>query len=151
MPEATHPASRGLFPPSLEHSLVADAMSPAIVSCPADATPAKAAQVMAAHRLHSVFVMHRAFDDPEAEYVWGIVSDLDLVRAALDPDDAQRASSLAGTPIVSVEPTMRLVDACALIVKYRLSHLVVVDPEMRRPVGVLSTTDVVDVLAWGEA
>jgi hypothetical protein len=30
------------------------------------------------------------------------------------------------------------------------SHVVAVDPETRRPVGILSTLDIAGVLAWGE-
>ena len=29
-------------------------------------------------------------------------------------------------------------------------HIVVVDPNTRRPVGILSTLDVAGILAWGE-
>jgi hypothetical protein len=33
----------------------------------------------------------------------------------------------------------------------RASHLVVVEPESERPVGILSTLDVAGILGWGEA
>ena len=32
-----------------------------------------------------------------------------------------------------------------------VSHLVVIEPESERPVGILSTLDIAGVLAWGEA
>ena len=31
------------------------------------------------------------------------------------------------------------------------THVVVMDPELQRPTGILSTLDIAGVLAWGEA
>lgn len=136
--------------PSVEHARVADAMHPGIVSCPADATATKVARLMALHHVHCIFVMHRDFDGSGEPYVWGIISDLDLMEAVLRGDAATPAESLAHQPMVSVDPGMRLREACSLMVKHGVGHLVVVD-DARRPIGVLSTTDVADVFAWGEA
>jgi CBS domain-containing protein len=83
--------------------------------------------------------------------VWGIVSDLELVRAGIDEDAGQTARALATQPVVVVEPGMPLRDAAREMLAHGVSHVVVADPIAQRPVGVLSTLDIAGVLAWGEA
>lgn len=146
MSSAAHPQQAKPLTTTLEGGAVADAMHPGIVSCPPDASSTTVAQTMAAHRLHCVFVMHPGFDGSGEPYVWGIVSDLDLMRSALHPGERQTAGSLAGQPLVSVKPTTPLSDACALMVKHGVTHLVVIDSSTRRPIGVLSTTDISAIL-----
>jgi CBS domain-containing protein len=82
--------------------------------------------------------------------VWGIISDLDLVRAGIR-NGARSARGLAVQPIVVVEPSMPVREAAEEMLARGVSHAVVTDPATRRPVGVLSTLDVAGVLAWGEA
>jgi CBS domain-containing protein len=139
-----------ILTPSLEHASVGDAMRPGIISCPPDATVVKVARQMATHHVHSVFVMHPGEGDSEQPYVWGIISDLHLLEAALRHDPTQPASSLAAEPVIWVKPEMSLSQAAELMVKNHVSHLVVVEGETLRPIGVLSTTDVAEAFAWGE-
>lgn len=141
---------RGVLTRSLEHAVVGDAMHPGILSCPPEAAATKVARMMAAHQVHCIFVMRPEFAGSGDSYVWGIISELDLMEAVLRSDDAQTAGSLAHQPVVCVKPTMHLTDACALMVQHQVSHLAVVDADKPRPIGVLSTTDVADVFAWGE-
>ena len=79
--------------------------------------------------------------------VWGVVSDLDLVRAALVGDEGRTAGDLTVTEPVAVEPSASLSVAARLMDEHRTTHLVVVDRE--RPVGVISSLDVAGVAAWG--
>jgi CBS domain-containing protein len=136
--------------PSLEQATVGGAMRPGIISCSPDTTAVKLARQMATHHVHSIFVMHPGEADPQQPYVWGIVSDLDLLQAALRHDPSASAASLAQQPMITVNPEMPLNDAAAEMVKHRVSHLVVEDRDTKRPIGVLSTTDVAEVFAWGE-
>ena len=46
---------------------------------------------------------------------------------------------------------MALREAGELMFTHNVSHLVVIEPETQRPIGILSTADVAGVLAWGEA
>ncbi len=136
---------------SLERATVADAMHPGILSCEPDATLTEVAKMMATHHVHCVAVVGISHEEPEC-FVWGIVSDLDLVRAGVaDADPAPSARALAAQPVVVVEPGMPLRDAAREMLSYGVSHVVVTDPVAHRPVGVLSTLDVAGVLAWGEA
>jgi CBS domain-containing protein len=51
------------------------------------------------------------------------------------------------TPILTVTTEDALEHAATLMVEHSLSHLSVVDPETRQPVGVLSTIDLARVVA----
>ena len=61
--------------------------------------------MMATHHAHCIAVMGIAHDAGAERLVWGVISDLSLVRGG-------------------------------------------VEPRLQRPVGVLSTLDLADVLAW---
>ena len=136
--------------PSLAHATVGDAMHPGILSCEPDATLTEVAQMMVRHRVHCVAVVGISHEDPEC-FVWGIVSDLELVRAGISDDTDQTARSLATEPVVVVEPGTPLRDAAEEMLARGVSHVVVADPAVHRPVGVLSTLDIAGILAWGEA
>jgi CBS domain-containing protein len=145
------PLHGSLLTPSLENATVGDAMHAGIVACGIDATAAEVGRIMVAHHVHCVVVMHEAQTDSDAPYVWGIVSDLDLMRACLGAGAESTAGALAGRPTISVKTTAPLRDAADLLVRHGVGHVVVMQPETLRPVGVLSTLDVARILVWGEA
>ena len=137
--------------PSIEHATVAQAMHPGVLSCEASATLREVARMMAGRHVHCIAVMGLSKDEHAERLVWGVISDLDLVRAALRAGADQLAGALATQPVITVEPSMPLRQAGELMLTRGVSHLVVVEPELQRPVGILSTTDIAGVLAWGEA
>lgn len=151
MPEtALQPSHGSYLTQSLEHATVSDAMHPGILSCEPDATLTDVAQMMATHHVHCVAVVGISHEKPEC-FVWGIVSDLDVVKAGIEDGADVTARALATEPIVVVEPGMPLRDAARQMLARGVSHVIVTDPAAQRPVGVLSTLDVAGVLAWGEA
>ena len=124
---------------------VAEVMSWGVVSCPADASLETVAALMSAERIHCVVVMEGDTS------LWGVVSDLDLVAAAsVRPLAAQRAGGTAMRPAVTVAPSESLDVAARLMARAGVTHLVVVDPIERRPVGVLSTLDLAGALSAGQ-
>lgn len=142
---------KDVLTPSVEHASVADAMRAGIVACSSEDPAAKVARMMASHQVHCIFVMHEGQGDTHDAYVWGIISDLDLMRAVLSGEHAETAGAIAREPMITVKPEMSLTEATALMVKHKVTHLVVVDSETLRPTGVLSTTDVAQVFAGGDA
>ncbi|HYB25089.1 MAG TPA: CBS domain-containing protein [Solirubrobacteraceae bacterium] len=146
----TLPLHGSYLMPSLRHATVGDAMHPGIVSCPPDASVTDVARLMATHHVHSVAVM-RVAGGEEGSTVWGLISDLDLMRAGIRLGSDELASGLALEPVISVRPTMPLTQAGEAMLKHGVSHIIVVDPKTQRPTGVLSTLDIIGVLAWGEA
>jgi CBS domain-containing protein len=151
MPDtATHTYHGSYLMPSLEHATVSDAMHPGILSCEPDASLSDVAQMMATHHVHCVAVVGISYGKPEC-FVWGIISDLDLIAAGIRDNTEPTARDLAGQPVIAVKPSTPLRDAGEVMLTHRVSHLVVTDAEGGRPIGILSTRDVAGVLAWGEA
>jgi CBS domain-containing protein len=136
--------------PSLEKASVADAMHPGIRSCEPDAKLTEVARIMSTHHIHSLAVVGISHEDPPCG-VWGIVSDLDVVGAGIRNGQEQTARELAQEPVVTVEPATPLREAGELMLTNRVSHLIVIEPGTQRPIGVLSSSDLMGVLAWGEA
>jgi len=137
--------------PSFRLATVADAMHPGIVCCPPDVSLIEAARAMATNHVHCIAVMGISHDRPSERFVWGLISDLDLMRACIRLGPEDTAGALALEPIVSVGPTMSLNQAGELMLKHGVNHLVVIEPDTQRPVGILSTLDIIGVVAWGEA
>jgi CBS domain-containing protein len=137
--------------PSLEHLTVADAMHPGILSCDPDASSTEVARMMATHHIHCVAVMSIDPDRASESSFWGIVSDLDLLDGSLRREGESTGEALARQVVISVKPTMPLRAAAELMLGQGVSHLLVIDPDTREPVGILSTLDVAGVLAGGEA
>ncbi len=136
--------------PSLENALVSDAMRPEILTCPPDAPLRTVARMMAAEHVHCTVVSDGG-ERGRGAASWGVVSDMDLMRAAGEDIDERTASSAAVSEFLSVASNERLERAVQLMVEHDVTHLVVVDPTSDRAVGVLSTLDVAGVLAWGQA
>ena len=120
---------------------MADVMHHGVLTCAQETPLTDVAELMADHRVHCVVV---SGDDAEA--LWGIVSDLDLVAAALVRDlDEQTAGGSAASPVLVVGPDETVERAAQLMTEHATAHLVVVDAS--QPVGVVSTLDVAAALA----
>src|SRR6266487_4322487 len=111
-------------PARLEAATVADAMSVGVISCPPETPLRNVAALMSNYRVHGVFVFDYGGDNDE--------------RTARDS---------AVTPLVTVRGDERLDRAALLMAETGVSHLAVIDAVTQRPAGVLSTFDIVRVLA----
>lgn len=127
---------------------MADAMHVGIVTCAPDAPLATVARTMASHHVHCIAVLGVRVENGE-QLVWGTISDLDLARAAWSGEDPD-AGTMATTPAMTIEATRPLGEAVGLMFQHGVTHLVVIDRDAR-PIGVLSTLDVVGIVAWGRA
>ncbi len=136
--------------PSLQHATVSDAMHPGILACEPDASLPEVAQIMATHHVHCVAVVGVSHEEPQCG-VWSVISDRDLVRAGIRDGGVPSARVIAQQPLVTVEPSLPLRDAGELMLANGVSHLVVIQPETQRPIGILSTADIAGVLGWGKA
>ena len=135
-----HPESAAA---DLSRSTVRGAMQLGLFQCePADDVRV-VARTMAERSVHSVVVGGIQRRDHSGEYLtWGIVSDLDLVRALASGDPAVTAGQMAGSAIVAISPRDTLEQATRLMADYDMTHLIVVSPETGKPVGMLSTLDI---------
>ncbi|MGZ6726024.1 MAG: CBS domain-containing protein [Gaiellaceae bacterium] len=133
--------------PSLAEVAVAQAMHPGVVTCPRETPLATVARMMTLYRIHSVVVFGEESDDGTGGELWGVVSDLDLVSAAnTGALEDRTAGGTAATPAVLVDSNDSLAHAAQLMSEHEITHLVVVQPESTRPIGILSTLDVARVL-----
>jgi CBS domain-containing protein len=124
---------------------VADAMHWGLVSCPADASLEIVATLMSEERVHCVVILDSVSDEAA---LWGVVTDLDLIAAAsVRPLAAQQAGGTALRPAVTIGPDQSLDVAARLMTRAGIAHLVVLDPVSGRPIGVLSTLDLAEILS----
>ncbi|HTU86350.1 MAG TPA: CBS domain-containing protein [Solirubrobacteraceae bacterium] len=151
MPDTTIQTIHGSYlMPSLNNATVGDAMHPGILSCDGDASLTEVARLMATHHVHCIAVMAPSHGVDGGELVWGLIFDFDLVEAGMRGSE-QTARELANEPVMGIRPTVPLRQACEKMLEEAVSHMIVIDPETRRPIGVLSTLDIIGTLAWGEA
>jgi CBS domain-containing protein len=135
--------------PAYEDAAVSDAMRPGVFACPARTPLITVARMMATHHVHSVVVTGRETDESgrSGERAWGIVTDVDLMRVA-DEAVVLTAAHVATPDVLTVSPETPLREAAHLMAGERISHLVVVDPASKQPIGVLSSLDIAGNLAW---
>jgi CBS domain-containing protein len=119
---------------------VVDAMRPGVVACRPDDRLATLAAIMVTHGIHAIVV------GPIEDGAPLIVTDLDLVRAALERADA-RAAEIACEPIATVNADALVTEAATAMSERAVSHLLVTEPSSNAPVGVISSFDVAAVLA----
>lgn len=132
-------------PPAPE-ATVAEAMHRGVIFCERQATAQELTDTMIAHGVHSVAVLGHAQNEHRDPTVWGIVSDVDLLAAALDPDAPGTAGDLAHQPVITIRATRPIREAAETIATYRVNHLVVIDGEMQTPVGFIAPLDIARAL-----
>src|SRR6266508_6511658 len=83
----------------LQDLRVIHAMHPGMISCPPETPLRTVAGMMATYRVHAIIVHAVGDDELPGGGRWGVVTDADLVRAALDQGlDAVTAQQVAATP-----------------------------------------------------
>ena len=128
----------------LDRTTVGDVMHRGIVTCDVDAPLGAVARMMAAHRIHCVVVRTAAasWTETPGAGLWGVVSDLDLVRILVHEGIRGRtAGESAATPALVVRADDPVRRAAELMADREVTHLVVVN-HAAKPVGVVSTLDV---------
>jgi CBS domain-containing protein len=150
MTNAIQPYRGSYLMPAFERASVADVMRPGVMSCAPDAPLLTVAQTMATHHVHSVVVAGITTDAAGGDHlVWGLVSDMDVVRAAESGIEGHTASDAARTEVVTVEPSTPLAEAAKLMDEHDTAHLLVTSGG--QPTGIVSSLDIAGALAWGRA
>jgi CBS domain-containing protein len=150
MTQELQPYRGSYLVPAFERATVADVMRPGVMSCAPDAPLVSVAQTMATHHVHSVVVAGIAKDHAGSDHlIWGLVSDMDIVRAAEAGIEGHTASDAARTEVVTVDLATPLTEAAKLMDSHHTAHLVVTSGG--QPAGVVSSLDLAGALAWGRA
>jgi CBS domain-containing protein len=126
---------------------VADVMHPGIVSCARTSTASEIARLMVSADVHCVAVLSPSPEPGHPPLVWGIVTDLNLLRAQADGDPEATAETLAGGQVIRVRPTQTVDEAAAVMVGAGVHHLVVIDDVELQPIGIVSTVDIAAAIA----
>src|SRR5687768_4553611 len=79
---------------------VADAMHAGVLTCPPETPLPIVARMMTAYGVHAVVVTGLEAEADSPEHAWGVVSALDLVRAAALADSEPTAGGIASTELV---------------------------------------------------
>ena len=134
------PARPALSVGRLDAHAVADVMHPGIIACAPTASLADVAAALVERRAHTVMVAR--------DGGWAFVTDMDVVAGALRGEPVPTAGQMAsmGLAVVRVDATLEL--AASMVAESRAGHVVAVDGE-GFPVGVVSTLDLVGVIAAG--
>ena len=134
--------------PAFEKATAADVMRAGVMTCRPDVPAVEIARIMATHHIHAVVVEGVHLDAVHGEnLVWGVVSDLDLARAAYSDIASLTAGELAATEPVTIGLATPLAEAAQLMDDHATAHLIVVADG--RPIGMVSTLDLAGALAWG--
>jgi len=129
---------------------VRDVMSTPIQTCPADLDLASAAELMVRERIHFILVVGPPGDDGESPMV-GVLSALDLVSALDQGASTRPVGEVIGPLPQSVPADAPLRVAVHEMREERAHHLLVVAANSGRPVGVVSTLDIAQVLGVAPA
>jgi CBS domain-containing protein len=121
---------------------VSDVIEPGVITCVAETPLEEVAATMAQRRVHSVVVTELASGPG-----WGVVSDIDLVRALGAGAERDAAGEIAATEPLAVTGDADLRRAVQMMVEHEVSHLIVLDPGSGEPSAVISTLDVAEAVA----
>jgi CBS domain-containing protein len=134
---------------ALTNVSVATLMHAGVIACNPDASLHTVARAMESHGVHCVLVAGLTDADEGERFVWAVLTDAELVAAAASAGVVKTAAEVARTEAPTIEPAAPLEDAARTMAEHRVTHLIVVEPESERPVGVLSSSDIVRSLALG--
>lgn len=117
--------------------------NPIVVS--ADAPLAEAARLLEQHHVHGLPVV-----DALGGLV-GVVSQTDMLRARATDDlwarwPGLRVRHLMTSPALTIAAEAGIAEAAARMERERVHRLIVVGPDGRTPVGIVSTTDLVHAM-----
>jgi len=129
---------------------VVDVMNDGIIDCQPQTPLHEVASLMAENNMHCVVVDGLARGPHHTErLVWGVISDVDLMRAVARGGMDGEAGEIAATEIVTVNRGEEVQRAAQLMAEHECSHLIVTDPDTGSPVGIVSSLDVARALVWG--
>jgi CBS domain-containing protein len=115
-------------------------MRAGLITCSPRASLFEVAHLMASSGAHAIVVW--GDEDADAEGIWGVVSDRDLIAAAAEGvHTAESAVGVAGARIVRVGLDESLAAAAVSMHANGVTHLVVVSAT-GHPVGIVSALDV---------
>lgn len=135
--------SQHYFGPPFDDARVHDAMRVGVVTCRPQTSLRDVARIMVGYQIHSVLVG----DLGSGQEPWGIVTDLDVARAAACDISEIAAGDVASHDLISVPASESVAAAAKLMAERSCTHLLAVQPDTGQPVGVISALGLASVVA----
>ncbi len=129
--------------------LVSEVMHAGVINCPPQTPLREIAGLMAEHSAHCVVLDGLAHSRNGTErLVWGLVSDVDLMRAAGSGRLDSESAEIATGKILTIDLEEDIEHAAQIMGENGCSHLIVL-ADTGQPVGVISSLDGARGIAWG--
>lgn len=127
-------------------SSVEDYMSTRLVIRGLKSSVFELAKVMVDSNVSSVAIMEQ--EDAEQQQsnkrVIGILTERDIIKSiakGVPLDDITAGSSMSSSPLLSVRKDQSIEEAALLMIKNRVRHLLIEDPDQNSIIGIITTTD----------
>jgi len=122
--------------------LVRDLMHLGVVTCNVGVSICEVAQSMVDNAVHCVVVLD------EAGEACGVISDLDLTKFYGREIKSLTAEDVLEGNVIIVDPNAPISAAMVIMLEKHIHHLVIMsEPPLHRPIGVLAASDVVKKMA----
>ncbi|MBU1261389.1 CBS domain-containing protein [bacterium] len=121
----------------MEDKKVLDVMTRGVVSVHLTDSVKEVAMALVENKIHAVAVM-----DDNGDAV-GVISEMDLLKVISQDLDLTRAEDIMSSHLRSITPNSRLSEAAEVMLGLKVHRLIVLHPEGRRAVGVLSISDII--------
>ena len=130
----------------LSHVVARQVMHPGVVALTPSASIVEFAAALAQHHIHAVVVSGIRTDRETEHLVWGFATDRDLLHALARGAHDVVVADLAGTEALCVDPDDPLDLVAGQLVSHGVHHAVV-DRPGELPAGIVSTLDILEVVA----
>ena len=124
----------------LEGMLVRDIMVRGVVTVQSGETVFKVAEIMADEDISCIVIVD------QSDEAAGIISSFDLMKVFSEKTNADIEKTTAEdimTPVIEAYPEMNLKEVSNIMIAKRVHRVIVLSPVGRKPVGLLSATDIV--------
>jgi arabinose-5-phosphate isomerase len=125
----------------MEDKKVYDVMTRGVISVHLTDSVKEVAMALVENKIHAVAVMDDNGD------VIGVISEIDILKVIGQNLDLTRAEDIISSAVQSITPDSRLEEAAEIMLGLRVHRLIVLHPEGRRAVGVLSISDIIREMA----
>jgi len=119
--------------------VVRDLMHRGVIACKPDAPISEVVRIVSDTDVHAIVVLD------ENNRAVGMISHMEIIRLFDEDLTIHTAQEVMTSPVIDIEPHEPIKKAVALILEKGIHRLLVVEVEGqgRRPVGIVSTTDLV--------
>ncbi|MDI6752399.1 MAG: CBS domain-containing protein [bacterium] len=121
----------------MEDKKVLDVMTRGVVSVHLADSIKEVARALAENKIHAVACM-----DDNGDAI-GVISEMDLLKVMDQDLDRTRAEDIMSSHLRSITPNSSLREAAEVMLGLKVHRLIVLHPEGRRAVGVLSISDII--------